>query len=76
MDTAIKYEESVARHGNLSAQEYPSNKQDVIQQSTLVLLEDNVPRMKFDSMMIGTIEMELIEVYDIHNNYHHVKLHH
>ena len=32
--TAIKYEESVARHGNLSTQEYPSNKQDVIQQST------------------------------------------
>ena len=73
MATAIKYEKSVAWHGNLSTQEYPSNKQNVIQQSTLVLIEDDTPRMKFNSMIIGSIEMELIEVYDIHNNYHSVK---
>ena len=63
----------VARHGYLSTQEYPRNEQDVTQQSTLVVLEDDLPCIRLDSMIIGTIEMVLIEVRYILNNYHNVK---
>lgn len=63
----------VARHGYLSTQEYPRNEQDVTQQSTLVVLEDDLPCIRLDSMIIGTIEMVLIEVRYILNNYHNMK---
>ena len=74
-----QYGESSAWHGNLSTQEHPYLEQTryIKEESTLAVLEDNLPHIKLDSMIMGTIEMELIEVYYIwYNNYHTVKRSH
>ena len=62
-----QYGESSAWHGNLSTQEHPYLEQTryIKEESTLAVLEDNLPHIKLDSMIMGTIEMELIEVYMI-----------
>ena len=62
-----QYGESVAWRGNLSTQEhlYLEETRYIKEESTLAVLEDNLPHIKLDSMIMGTIEMELIEVYMI-----------